>query len=715
MSTIKEVRKFETDIGGKKLTIEIPHWAENANGEALVRYGDTVVMATAVMGGERGDLGFFPLTVDYEERYYAAGKIRGSRYMRREGRPSDEAILNSRLIDRSIRPRFPKQLKRDVQVIATCFSWDAENEPDILGLLAASTALSISDIPWAGPIAAARVGKVAGEWVLNPTYEARQSSEVNLIFSVCQSPKDMKKQQAGLLINMIEGDFEQVDEQTIAGAFSFVKTHFEKLLDFQQEIADSIGKDKLVLDAPGRDGQLEREIKEVLGDRLEAALFTKDRNERMEDVNKLKDEMVAFTEGKYPGEKKGVYAGEFFEEELDRIMKESILKHGKRPDGRKLDQVREIQAQAGVLPRTHGSGLFVRGQTRALSILTLGAPSDQQLLEGMEIVGKKRFMHHYNFPPYSSGEVKPLRGPGRREIGHGMLAERALMPLIPEFEKFPYTIRIVTEILSSNGSTSMASVSAASLALMDAGVPIEAPATGIAIGIVMDAQGNYKLLTDIQGPEDHHGGMDFKVAGTRSGITVIQMDVKIAGITEEILKEALELGKKARHEILDKMEKVLAKPRPELSPYAPRIITIQINPAKIREVVGPGGKVINEIIGETGVAIDIEQSGLIFITSESAESAAKAVEWIKNITREAKVGEVFQGRVVRILDFGAFVELWSGTDGLVHVSQLAPWHVNKVTDIVKVGDVVQVKVISIDEQGRINLSMKDAKSRNGER
>ena len=385
------------------------------------------------------------------------------------------------------------------------------------------------------------------------------------------------------------------------------------------------------------------------------------------------------------------------------------MTYTKRLDGRKLDEVRPIQAEAAVLPRTHGSGLFVRGQTRALSILTLGSPSDQQLLEGMEVVGKKRFMHHYNFPPYSSGEIKPMRGPGRREIGHGMLAERALMPLIPEFDQFPYTIRVVTEILSSNGSTSMASVSAASLALMDAGVPIKAPATGIAIGIVEGEDGKYELLTDIQGPEDHHGGMDFKAAGTRKGVTAIQMDVKIPGIGAEILKGALERAKKARNEILDKIEQVLPEPRTELSPYAPRILILHINPEKIRDVIGPGGKVINEIIGETGASIDIEQTGQVFITSESAESASKAAQWIENITREAKIGEIFQGRVTRILDFGAFVEIIPGQEGLVHISQLAPWHVNKVTDVVKIGDVIPVKVISIDEQGRINLSLKEAR------
>ncbi|PIQ07416.1 MAG: polyribonucleotide nucleotidyltransferase [Candidatus Nealsonbacteria bacterium CG18_big_fil_WC_8_21_14_2_50_37_10] len=398
-----------------------------------------------------------------------------------------------------------------------------------------------------------------------------------------------------------------------------------------------------------------------------------------------------------------------FEEEIERLIHENVIKHERRPDGRKLDEIREISCEAGILPRTHGSGLFCRGQTKSLSILTLGAPGDVKLLEGMEIVGKKRFMHHYNFPPYSTGEIKPIRGPGRRDIGHGMLVEKALFPLIPSVEEFPYTIRIVSEILSSNGSTSMASVSSSSLALMDAGVPIKKPATGIALGLMQNSKGDYKILTDIQGPEDHHGDMDLKVAGTQDGITAIQMDVKITGISQKILKEVLEQGKRARLQILDKIKKVLEKPRPELSPFAPKILILQINPEKIREVIGPGGKVINGIIKECGVSIDIEDTGKIFVTAEKEEAAKKAVSWIKNITREVKVGEVFQGKVKRILDFGAFVEIFPGQEGLVHISQLAPFRVERVEDIVKVGGIYPVKVISIDEQGRINLSLKAAK------
>ncbi|PIZ86737.1 MAG: polyribonucleotide nucleotidyltransferase, partial [Candidatus Nealsonbacteria bacterium CG_4_10_14_0_2_um_filter_40_15] len=449
------------------------------------------------------------------------------------------------------------------------------------------------------------------------------------------------------------------------------------------------------------------------------------KTERVEDISALKEELIYYIEGKYPRMGKGKYArglvkedkssflpslplrvSSVFEKEIGRLVHENIILKERRPDGRKLDELREISCQAGVLPRTHGSGLFCRGQTKALSILTLGTPGDVKLLQGMEIIGKKRFMHHYNFPPYSTGEVKPIRGPGRRDIGHGMLVEKALLSLIPSFEEFLYTIRIVSEILSSNGSTSMASVSSSSLALMDAGVPIKNPAAGIALGLMKDKEGNYKILTDIQGPEDHHGDMDLKIAGTKNGVTAIQMDVKIEGISEKILREALEQGKKARSQILEKIKEVLEKPRSELSPFAPRILTIQINPEKIREVIGPGGKVINEIIAECGVSIDVEETGKIFVTAEKEEAAKKAIAWIKNITREVKVGEIFQGKVKRILDFGAFVEILPGQEGLLHISQISPLRVKRVEDFFRVGDIISVKVISIDEQGRINLSLK---------
>ena len=695
--------KFKLELGGRDLSVEIKNLAEKANGSCLVRYGDTVVLATAVMSNqEREGIDFFPLTVEYEERFYAAGKILGSRFIRRESRPSDEAILTARAIDRTIRPRFPKHLKREVQVVVTCLSWDGENDPDIIGLLAASIALSISNIPWSGPIACLRVGKREKDLILNPVYAEREESGMDLVLAGVAPPQNAGEE---FLLNMIEMEGEETDEKTVLQAYDFALPHLKKLVEFQKEIIKREGKEKAVIEPPPADPELEREMREFLGDRLEKALYQKE-----SPVSELKADLAYFVEGKYPGLGKQEYAKKFFDREVEKIIHQNVLKKERRPDGRKLEEVRKIETEAGLLPRTHGSGLFMRGETKALSILTLGTPSDVRLLEGMEIRGKKRFMHHYNFPPYSSGEVKPMRGPGRREIGHGMLAEKALHPLVPDFEEFPYTMRVVTEILSSNGSTSMASVSAASLALMDAGVPLKKPAAGIALGLMTDEKGNYKLLADIQGPEDHEGDMDFKVAGTEDGITAMQLDVKIEGINDKILKEALELGKKVRLQILDKMRKTLPEPRKKLSPWAPRIYTLQIKPDKIREVIGPGGKIINEIIEKCEVSIDIEDSGRVFVTAEKEEAAQKAVEWIKNITREVKVGETFQGKVKRILNFGAFVEILPGQEGLVHISQLAPYHVEKVEDVVKVGDMVTVKVISIDEQGRINLSIKAAKS-----
>ena len=692
--------KFQIEVGGKNLEVQFKSLAEKANGSCLVKYGDTMVLATAVMSDRaREGIDFFPLTVEYEERFYAAGKILGSRFMRREGRPSDEAMITARAIDRAIRPRFPKGLRREIQVVITCLSWDTENDPDVIGLLAASIALSVSDIPWAGPIAALRVGKKDNALILNPTYEEREKNKELDLLLAGMGGQDF-------LLNMIEMEGDQTDEKIIMSAYEFAIPELKKLISFQEEIIAKNGKEKITIAEPPREPELEKEITDFLKEKLEQALYSEG-PDRMKKVNDLREDLICFIEGKYPG--KAGYVKSYFENETDRLVHKNVLEKEKRPDGRKLDQVREIKVEAGILPRTHGSGLFMRGETKALAILTLGAPSDVRLLEGMEIRGKKRFMHHYNFPPYCSGEVKPMRGPGRREIGHGMLAEKALLGLVPEFEEFPYTMRTVTEILSSNGSSSMAAVSAASLALMDAGVPIKAPATGIAIGLMRNQKGDYKLLADIQGPEDHHGDMDFKVAGTRKGITAIQMDVKIDGISGKMLKEALDLGKKIREQILDKMAELLPGPRQKLSVWAPRIYTLQIKPEKIREVIGPGGKVIHEIIEKCEVGIDIEDSGKVFITAEKEEAGQKAMAWIKNITKEVKVGEIFEGKVKRILNFGAFVEILPGQEGLVHISQLAAHHVEKVEDIVKIGDVVPVKVVSIDEQGRINLSIKEIK------
>jgi len=707
------MEKFKLELGGKELIVEIRNLAEQANADVFLRLGDTLVLTTCVMSKEEQDkFDFFPLTVEYEERYYAAGKIRGPRYIKRETRPSDEAICNARLIDRSIRPRFPKDLKREVQVVTTVLSWDGQNDPDILGLISASLALSISDIPWQGSLAAVRVAKVNNHFILNPTYEERERSQIDLV--IAGSEKDGE-----ILVDMLEGGFDEVEEPFLLEAWEFFEKYLKELINFQKEIVAKIGKEKIQIPLTEKDLALENEIKEFLAKKLEEALYQKEKTVRFDKVNELREELMNFVEMKYQGQAKTKYALNFFEEEIERILEENVLKFEKRPDGRKLDEMREIYCETGLIPRTHGSGLFCRGQTKALSILTLGAPTDSQLLEGMEIVGKKRFMHHYNFPPYSTGEIKPMRGPGRREIGHGMLAEKALLPLIPSFEEFPYTMRIVSEILSSNGSTSMASVSSSSLALMDAGVKIKRPAAGISIGLITKkepasakatAGKEYKLLTDIQGPEDHYGDMDFKIAGTKKGITAIQMDVKIEGITKEILRETLERGKKARIQILEKMAEVLPGPRPELSPFAPRTLTLQINPEKIREVIGPGGRVINEIIEECGVSIDVEETGKIFITAEKEEAVKKAIAWIKNITREIKIGEVFQGRVKKILNFGAFIEILPGQEGLLHISQLGK-RVERIENVLKIGDVVPVKVISIDEQGRINLTLKETKVR----
>jgi polyribonucleotide nucleotidyltransferase len=690
---------FILSLAGRELKVEIKDLTEQASGSCFAQYGDTVVLTTAVMSKEAiSDRGFFPLTVEYEERYYAAGKIKGPRYIKRESRPSDEAICNARLIDRTIRPLFPKEFQREVQVVNTVLSYDSQNDPDIVGILAASVALLTSDIPWQGPVAAVRVGRIEDNFILNPTSDEREKCQMEIVFVGLERKGE-------ILINMTEGNFEEVEESLVVEAFEFAKPFLKQTLDFQKKVFEKIGKEKVVLEQKSLESELEKEIKDFLDDKLEGAIFQSKKEERITETDKLKEKLIDYIKNKFPDREIVGLVNNFFEKEIDRLVHQNILLKEKRPDGRKLDELRKISCQAGILPRTHGSGLFCRGQTKVLSILTLGTPGDQQILEGMEITGKKRFMHHYNFPPYSTGEIKPMRGPGRREIGHGMLAEKALLSLVPSFEEFPYTMRVVSEILSSNGSTSMASVSSASLALMDAGVPIKAPVAGIALGLMTDEKNNYKILTDIQGPEDHHGDMDFKVAGTEKGITAIQMDVKIAGITKEILKEVLSQGKKARLQILKEMSKVLSKPRPELSPWAPRIYALQINPDKIREVIGPGGKMIHEIIEKCEVAIDIEDNGKIYITAEKEEAAEKAISWIKNITREVKIGEIFQGKVKRIINFGAFVEILPGQEGLVHISQLAPYRVEKVEDVVKIGDIVPVKVISIDEQGRINLSL----------
>jgi len=699
---IKE--KFELKVDGKNIEIETNSLAEQANGSALVRCGNTVVLATAVISKEdRENLGFFPLTVEYQEKYYASGKIKGSRFIKREAKPSDEAVLNARIIDRSIRPRFPKELTKEVQIIATVLSWDEENDSDTVSLIATSVALLVSDIPWNGPLGAVRVCRKDNKFILNPSREECTGADLDMLFVGLYENKEF-------LINMIEGGFKEADEKSVLEAYDFAEKHIKQIIDFQINIQKKIGKEKISLTSIESDVRLEKTIEEFLGDRYEKAFFQKDKAEREIDLDNINKELKAFLMEKYPEDSSKIkYAVNFLDKKANKIVHEAVLKNNKRVDGRKLDEVRKISAEISILPRTHGTGLFTRGMTKSLSILTLGSPGDKQIIEGMEGTVKKRYMHHYNFPPYSVGETGYLRGPGRREIGHGLLAEKAIIPLLPSEEEFPYVIRVVSEILSSNGSSSMASTSSSALALMDAGVPLKRLVTGIAMGLIKDS-GDYKVITDIQGPEDHYGDMDFKIAGTREGITAMQMDVKIDGINREIMEKTLEMAKEARYSILDVMEKTISKPA-KLSPYAPCILTIHINPSKIGEVIGPGGKVINKIIDETGAQIDIDDSGQIFITAEKEESAKKALEWINGITAEAEVGKTYNGEVKRILDFGAFVEILPGKDGLVHISKLSDKRVEKVTDIVKEGDKVLVKVISIDNQGRINLKLLEKQSK----
>ena len=692
--------KFSHDLAGRQFTIELSDIAEQAHGRVLVRYGDTLVLATVVMNKKPREGGnYFPLMVDYEEKFYAAGKILGSRFIKRETRPSEEAILVARLIDRSIRPRFDLRIRNDVQVIVTVLSIDEKNDPDVPSLLAASLALSLSPIPWAGPIAGVRVGKIDGKFIINPTFEERQASVLDCIVSGTEAK-----------INMVEAGAKEISEEELLEGMKQAHEEIKKIIAFQKSIVEKAGAKKRILSFPETPEALIKNLKKHISQRLGDALYEKDKTARQEKVEGLKEEWMAFAVETHPDFNKAMLEY-LFEEEINEILHKRIIEKGERPDGRKPDELRELYSEVGLLPRTHGSALFVRGQTQALSAATLGAPGDEQIVEGMEVRMKRRFMHHYNFPPYSVGETGFMRGPGRREIGHGALAERSLAPLIPSKEEFPYTIRLVSEILSSNGSSSMASVCGSVLAMMDAGIPIKKPAAGIAMGLMMDAEGKYKVLTDIQGPEDHHGDMDLKAAGTRDGITGIQMDVKIEGVTLEILRDTLAQAKDVRLQILAHMASVLPTHRPELSPLAPRVIVLKINPEKIGALIGPGGKMINELIAKYNVEIDIEDDGTVFITSEDAESMQKALAEIKQITKEIKPGELLEGRVTRIFGFGAMVEFAPRQDGMVHISELAPWRVERVEDIVNIGDIIPVMVKEIDEQGRVNLSLKSVPGR----
>lgn len=701
---------YSLDIGGKPLTIEVGKFAQAANGTCTVRYGDTVVLATAVLSKDvRAGLDFFPLMVDFEEKLYAAGRIKGSRFIKREGRPTDEAVLAARFIDRAIRPLFDQRIKNDVQVIISVLAFDGKNDADIPGLIAASCALHMSDIPWNGPIAVARVNRLEDKYILNGSYAERALAK----FDVDVAGTSDK-------VIMLEAGCDEAPEAQILEAIDFGRASLASVTALIEQVRADHGKAKVDLLTPKTDddkakavkrSELEALLKPFAMKQIDELFFAApkaSKTERAMAKSELKARAAEFlkTQGVEGDDVKlGLsLLGSF----LDTAITRSIIDTKKRVDGRGLHDTRALNGEVALLPCVHGSGYFTRGETQVLSVCTLGAPGDKQTLDGMEIVGERRFMHHYNFPPFSVGEAKPLRGASRRDIGHGALAEKALAYMMPDQETFPYTLRVVSETFMSNGSSSMASTCAATLALMDAGVPIKAAVAGIAMGLASDGK-TYQVITDIQDLEDGEGGMDFKITGSKNGITAIQLDTKTDGLPPEVVVEAITKSREARLKVLDVMTATIAEPRAELSPNAPRIIKIRINPDKIREVIGPGGKMINEIIAKTGVSgIDIEDDGLVLITAVSGEAGKAAFDWINNLTREVAVGEAFTGEVVRLMDFGAFVNILPGKDGLVHVSEMAPWRVEKVTDIVKVGDVVKVKVIEIDEKGRTNLSMKQA-------
>lgn len=695
-----EKKQYSLEIGGKTLQAEFGTLAPQAGGSVKVSYGDTVVLATATMSKERKEgQDWFPLFVDYEERYYAAGKIKGSRFIKREGRPSDQAVLNGRIIDRTVRPLFDERMRNEVQVIVTVLSIDKENDPVLVSVVAASLALGVSDIPWNGPVAAVRISKGEEGFVLNPVNGDLENSPLDLLVAGTASR-----------VNMIEAGAKEISNEDMEKAVTEGFESVSKIAEFQKSIIDEIGKEKQEVELTSPSEEFEKEIIKFLDDnKLAEAFYTKDKKEqygRMDEIKAALKDLVEQGGKEEDWPARHAETSLIFEQYLNNVLHSRILENDERPDGRKLDEVRDLSAQISILPRTHGSGLFQRGETQALTIATLGAPGDEQIIDTMEVDEKKRYIHHYNFPPFSVGEVRPMRGPGRREIGHGALAEKALVPVLPTQEGFPYTMLLVSEVLSSNGSSSMASTCGSTLALMDAGVPIKSPVAGIAMGIITGENGENKILTDIQGPEDHWGDMDFKVAGTKDGITAMQLDVKIDGITPDIIGQVLEQAYRARMEIIEVMTKAIPEPKKEMSPYAPRITVMKIDPDKIRTVIGPGGKTINEIIDETGVQIDIEDDGSVFITSEDQEGAQKAQKWIDSLTHEVKAGEMFKGKVTRLMDFGAFVEVLPGQEGLVHISQLSGKRVEKVEDIVKVGQIVTVKVIEIDKMGRINLTMK---------
>ncbi|MHB0881117.1 polyribonucleotide nucleotidyltransferase [Paenibacillus sp. SEL1] len=687
-------QRVEMQLGGRKLVLETGRLAKQANAAVKVSYGETVVLCTVTASREPKDLDFFPLTVNYEERLYAVGKIPGG-FIKREGRPSQKAILSSRLTDRPIRPLFPEGFRNDVQVLNLVMSVDQDCEPEIAAMIGTSAALSISDVPFNGPIGGVAVGRVDGQFVINPDIAQQNASDLYLVVA---GTKDA--------IMMVEAEGNEIPEEVMLEAIMFGHDEIKNIVAVIEQLVQVAGKEKMQVKLHAVDEKVSSEVRAYAAERLMHAVKIAEKHARQEAIDAVNEETVAHFEAQY------IETPELLSdvsEVLYDIVKEEVrrlITHDKvRPDGRKLDEIRPIESDTSILPRTHGSGLFTRGQTQALSICTLGALGDVQILDGIDLEETKRFMHHYNFPPFSVGEARPLRAPGRREIGHGALGERALSKVIPSETEFPYTIRLVSEVLESNGSTSQASICASTLAMMDAGVPIKAPVAGVAMGLIKDGD-HVSVLTDIQGMEDHLGDMDFKVAGTAEGVTAIQMDIKINGIDRQILQDALKQAKEGRLFILSKMMEAIQKPREQLSPYAPKIMTMHINPDKIRDVIGAGGKIINKIIEETGVKIDIEQDGRVFIASTNQEMNEKARSIIEGIVKEVVIGEIYIGTVKRIEKFGAFVEILPGKDGLVHISQLSTERVAKVEDVIAIGDTITVKVTEIDQQGRVNLSRK---------
>ncbi|MGI6611402.1 MAG: polyribonucleotide nucleotidyltransferase [Limnochordia bacterium] len=690
---------LDLELGGRQLSLETGRLAGQANGSVLVRYGDTVVLVTATMSDVREGIDFFPLLVDYEERMYAIGKIPGS-WFRREGRPAEGAVLSARLIDRAIRPLFPEGFLNDVQVVATVMSVDHDNSPAIAAMIGASAALSISDIPFLGPIAGVQVARVDGKFVVNPTTAQAAQSDIDLVVAGTRDA-----------VNMVEAGANEVDEETMLEAIMFGHEQVRRVIAALDTMRQEVGQPKIEVPLYNVDSELEQWVRQTIGTKLREAIKNSDKQDREEQIARVKDDLVgAYTE--LHGEEELLAHRQETAYAFDALLKEEV-RHmiaidNVRPDGRALDEIRSIRCEVGVLPRAHGTGIFTRGQTQVCTVCTLGLKSDEQIIDTLSEEDRKRYIHHYNFPAYSVGETRPARSPGRREIGHGALAERALLPVIPSEEEFPYTLRLVSEVLESNGSSSQASVCGSTLALMDAGVPIKRPVAGIAMGLITSRDGDrFAILTDIQGMEDHLGDMDFKVAGTSEGITALQMDIKITGVTKEILRQALQQALKGRLFILERMQEAITEPRAELSPWAPRIRTLQIPVDKIRDVIGPGGKVIRKIIEETGVAIDVEDDGRVFVASTDEDGSLRAIEWIRNLTAEVEVGKIYTGKVTRVLNFGAFVEVLPGKEGLVHISKLAHERVGRVEDVVNVGDEVTVKVIEIDQMGRINLSRKD--------